>query len=86
MDKLAILDRAYDKSEKSEPGKPAKLFPMEDKVLRKALRYSYKLFRIRYTYNKTKKWCKEYNTPFVEPEFARIGYPIERLYKEFNND
>jgi len=55
MNKLVILDRAFDKAEKSTAGNPAKLYPMEEKVLKKALHYSYKLHRIRkaiYKYGK----------------------------------
>ena len=44
LNKLAILDRAFDKAAKD---KPEKLYPMEEKILLEALDYSYKLFRIR---------------------------------------
>lgn len=36
--RLAIFDRAYDKAAKMKPGEKSPLFPMEEEVLRDALR------------------------------------------------
>jgi len=59
----AILDRAFDKAVKSTPGNPVKLYPMEEKILHKALWRSYKLHKIRRTIYK-----------YDDLEVQRIGF------------